>query len=99
MKKKIYIVLHHEIFSGPRVDEMVFTVCSSMDKALDFIKSCRVDPYSWWEIQESFLDNREWPDHVGYYGLRGGKLKKEPYEKALAAYKKCKEDPNHHLNK
>lgn len=100
MSKKIYIVLHHEIFfRGDYVDdEMVFQVCSSLPKAIEYIRSARVDPYSWWEIQESTLDNGDWPVHVGWYGLRGGKLRKAPFEKAVKMYKKCKNDPTHHLN-
>ena len=88
---KIYIVLHHEIMGPPnnyRADEMVFYTCSSMKKALALIKGSGVDRWSWWEIQVQDLDDQEWPEHVGYYGLRGGKLKKPPYEKCVEIFKK-----------
>jgi hypothetical protein len=105
MKKQItilYSVLHHEIFEngerGYRADEMLFYITSSMEKALEFIKSSGVAPYSWWEIQVSQLDEREWPEHVGWYGLRGGKLKAQPYQKCVELYKKCKADENHELD-
>jgi hypothetical protein len=100
---KVYIVLHHEIFpngNGYRADEMVFYVVSSMKKALEAIRVSHVAPYSWWEIQEQLLDDpdRNWPEHIGYYGRRGGKLSKPPYDKAVAQYKSCKANENHDLN-
>jgi hypothetical protein len=88
---KIFIVLHHEIMRTPddyRADEMVFYTASSMKKALDLIKKSGVNRWSWWEIQMQDLDNREWPGHVGYYGLRGGRLAKQPYEKCVAIFKR-----------
>lgn len=86
---KLYIVLHHEIFDGGRVDEMVFFVASSLEKAIVMIKESYVSTYSWWEIQSYELDTLEWPEHVGWYGRKGGKLKKPPpFHKALEAYKK-----------
>lgn len=99
MKRKIYILLHHEIMYGPRVDEMVFGVWTSMSKVIDCIKKYRVAPYSWWEIQEGRLDGSDWPEHVGWYGLKGGKLEKEPYNKALKAYGKIQRKINEHLTK
>jgi hypothetical protein len=101
-KKKVYPVLHHEICGdGPdsyRADEMLFYIATSMETALEFIKNSRVVPYSWWEIQVADLDEPEWPEHVGYYGLRGGKLKNPPYKKCVEIYKKRRADPKHHLN-
>lgn len=90
---KVYLLLHHEIFRDGkkyRTDEIVFHIVSSKEKALQAIKTYSVNPYSWWEIQEHTVDDPEcnWPQHVGYYGLRGGKLKKQPYAKAVEAYKK-----------
>jgi len=88
---KIFIVLHHEIMGAPddyRADEMVFYTASSMKKALDLIKKSGVSRWSWWEIQMQDLDKREWPEHVGYYGLRGGRLAKPPYEKCVEVFKK-----------
>ncbi len=100
-RKQLYLVLHHEIIqhgSEYVTDEMVFQIASSLQKALEYIRTTRVDSHSWWEIQVTTLDNGDWPEHYGWYGHRGGKLKKQPYEKALAAYKRCKEQPSHHLN-
>ncbi len=88
---KIFIVLHHEIIGTPddyRVDEMVFYTASSMKTALALIKKSRVDRWSWWEIQVQDLDRCEWPEHVGYYGLRGGTLTKPPHDKCVAMFKK-----------
>lgn len=88
---KIYIVLHNEIMGSSdnyRADEMVFYTCSSTEKALGLIKKSRVDRWSWWEIQVHDLDCDEWPEHVGYYGFRGGKLKKPPFEKCVEIFKK-----------
>jgi hypothetical protein len=93
-KRTIYIVLHHEImdFGGgePRDDEMVFYVVSSFAKAIARIKASGVSPYSWWEIQKQILDdpNCDTPEHVGYYGLKGGKLKSPPYEKCIEIFKR-----------
>lgn len=88
---KIFIVLHNEIMGTPqnwRADEMVFYTCTTMKKALDLIKKSAVVRWSWWEIQQQELDSQEWPEHVGYYGRRGGKLAKPPYEKCVEIYKK-----------
>ncbi|WP_299465088.1 hypothetical protein [uncultured Gimesia sp.] len=59
-----------------------------MKKALELIKKCYVVRWSWWEIQVQEMDSQEWPEHVGYYGRRGGKLAKPPYEKCVEIYKK-----------
>jgi hypothetical protein len=99
-KKKIYIVLHHEIMllgNEYVADEMVFQVASSMRRALAYIRSYWVEPYSWWEIQETAIDNPDWPEHYGWYGRRGGKLNHAPYKRALAAYKRRQNDPTHDL--
>jgi hypothetical protein len=100
-KKQIYVVVHHEIFDvGDEYHdhEMVFQVASSVKKALEYIRTSRVEPYSWWEIQVTTLDSEDWPECYGWFGRGGGKLRKRPYEKAVAAYKRCKQDPAHHLN-
>lgn len=84
---KLYIVLHHEIFYGGRADEMTFFVASSLKKAIKMIKdSYGVSSYSWWEIQSYELDTLDWPEHVGWYGRKGGKLRSPPIEKATKAY-------------
>ncbi len=99
--KPIYIVLHHEVFCRGGeyyADEMVFQVASSVKKALTYIRTTSVAPYSWWEIQVTTLDSGDCPEHYGWYGLRGGKLRKRPYKKAVAAYERCKHDPAYHVN-
>ncbi|HEV3343705.1 MAG TPA: hypothetical protein VG125_25255 [Pirellulales bacterium] len=88
---KVFIVLHHEIMGTPenhRCDEMVFYTASSIKTALALIKSSGVCRWSWWEIQRQELNGSDWPEHVGYYGLRGGKLAKAPYDKCVAIFKK-----------
>lgn len=88
---KVFLVLHHEIMGLPescRADEMVFFTCTSMKKALESIKKSSVEPWSWWEIQVQEMDSLEWPEHVGYYGRRGGKLAKPPYDKCVEIFKK-----------
>jgi hypothetical protein len=100
--KRLYLVLHHEIFcrgqDAYHADEMVFHVASTLEKALKYIRESHVEPYSWWEIQLVDLDGEDWPERIGLYGRRGGELKKAPFEKAVQAYKRCKQDPAHHLN-
>lgn len=91
----IYLVLHHEIMGALddlRADEMLFYTAKSYKKALEMIKTTGVSRWSWWEIQVQELDNPELPEHVGYFGLRGGKLAKPPFEKCVAIFKK--EKPN-----
>jgi hypothetical protein len=98
---KVYIVVHHEIFEDReqfRDDEMVFYVVSSLKIALKYIKKSGVNSYSWWEILEHDLDSDDWPNSLGHYGRRGGKLKSPPFTKAVELYKKCKADPRSHLN-
>ena len=88
---KIFLVLHHEIMGTPgdcRADEMVFYSCTSMKKALGLIKKSRVVRWSWWEIQSQELNSRDWPEHVGYYGPRGGTLAKPPYDKCVALFER-----------
>ena len=88
---KVFIVLHHEIMGQQddfRVDEMLFYTSTSMEKALELIRKSSVDRWSWWEIQVQELNSLEWPEHVGYYGRRGGKLAKPPYEKCVDFFKK-----------
>ena len=99
---KVFLVLHHEILvrgqSGYLADDVVLHVASSLAKALRYIRQVHVEEYSWWEIQQATLDNYDNPVHAGWYGRRGGKLKQQPFAKAVAAYKRCKADPRHHLN-
>lgn len=93
----VFIVLHHEIMGpadSPHADEMVFYTCESVDKALDLIKGSGVARWSWWEIQSHELNSQEWPEHVGYFGLRGGKLSTPPYDKCVEAYRKHCQDEN-----
>ncbi len=91
---KIFLVLHHEIIercpNDSIADPFIVHVASSFKKALAYIKSSLVEPYSWWEIQEQKMDDMDWPDHVGWYGRRGGQLKRQPFKKAVQVYKKCK---------
>lgn len=99
---RIFLVVHHEIFQrGPNdyiADDVVLHVASSLKKALTYIKTTWVEPYSWWEIQEQKVDGMEYPEWVGWYGRRGGKLKYQPFDKSVQLFKKCKTDPSHHLN-
>jgi hypothetical protein len=99
---KIYLVLHHEIMQRGRnhyfADDVVLHVASSPRKALAHVRSTSVAPFSWWEIQEQTVDDEEWPTHLGWYGRRGGKLKHPPFARAVEVYKRCRADPNHHLN-
>lgn len=86
---KVFLVLHHEIMGTPddcRADEMVFYTCTSMNRALEHIKKTHVDRWSWWEIQSQETNSWEWPEHVGYYGRRGGKLNNPPYKKCVELY-------------
>ncbi|WP_198000879.1 hypothetical protein [Gimesia fumaroli] len=46
--------------------------------ALELIKKYHVVRWSWWEIRVQDLDSQEWPEHVGYFGRRGGKLARPP---------------------
>ena len=88
---KAFIVLHHEIMGDPddcRVDEMLFYICTSMGKALELIRTTHVDRWSWWEIQVQDMDTPEWPEHVGYYGRRGGRPGKPAYDKCVETFKK-----------
>jgi hypothetical protein len=88
--KKVYIVLHHEIMGGkenPVRDEMVFWVASSLKQALAMIKRSWVCRWSWWEIQQVRMDSHDWPTHVGFYGRRGGELKRPPsFQKCVKLY-------------
>lgn len=88
---RIFIVLHHEIMGTPDdcfADEMVFYTCTSMKKSLELIKESSVVHWSWWEIQSQEVNGMEWPQRVGYYGRRGGKIAKPPYEKCVESFKK-----------
>ena len=97
LTRKIYIVLHHEIFEdgeGFRDDEMVFFVVKRLRTALNYIKQCSVSPYSWWEIQEQRLDSQELPESLGHYGRRGGKLKSAPFERAIELFRSSRAESN-----
>lgn len=48
---------------------------------------------SWWEIRSQELNSYDWPEHVGYYGLRGGKLAKAPHDKCVELFKKARSKP------
>jgi len=50
-----------------------------MKKALGLIKKTWVDRWYYWEIQSQELNSVDWPEHVGYFGPRGGKLAKLMY--------------------
>jgi hypothetical protein len=86
---KIFIVLHHEIMGTMQdysADEMVFYTCSSLTMAVNLIRKSGVCRWSWWEIRTQQLNSRDWSEHFGYYGPRGGKLRKAPYEKCVAMF-------------
>jgi hypothetical protein len=86
---RIFIVLHHEIMGAPGeywADEMAFYTARSLQKAIGLIKQSSVSQWSWWETQVSNVDGLDWPQRVGYFGLRGGKLAKQPYEKCVAIF-------------
>ena len=90
---KIFIVVHHEIMGTPenyRADEMVFYTCDSLKKAINLIRKSVVDRWSWWEIRSQELNSDDWPEHIGYYGLRGGKLAKAPYQKCIELFIKAR---------
>ncbi len=92
---QIYLVLHHEIGGtddDPRADEMVFYTASSLQEALRLIRISYVARWSWWEIQVHTLNNSDWPEHVGYYSRRGGKLKQPPYEKCVDLFRQRSAD-------
>ncbi len=88
---KIYLVLHHEIMGAHDnlwADEMVFFTARSFEKAIRLIKNSHVSKWSWWEIQVHDLDSSDWPVSLGLFGLRGGKLRKSPYEKCVEIFKR-----------
>ena len=85
---KIYIILHLEVMGTPsnlRMDEMVFYTTSSLKRALAIIKGgkrkLRVSKWSYWQVQVQKLNVPEWPEHVGYYGRTGKKIKHPCYSK------------------
>ena len=93
----VFIVLHHEIMGTSEdcwADEMVYYTCDSLKKAINLIRKSGVARWSWWEIQSQELNRRDWPDHVGYYGLRGGKLAKAPYEKCVELFRNSRGKTN-----
>jgi len=95
---QIFIVPHHEIdgtLKDCRADEMVFYTCDSMKKALGLVKKSRVVRWSWWEIRSQKLNSIDWPEHVGYYGPRGGKLTKPPYDKCMEIFKQERSYESH----
>ena len=88
---KIFIVLHHEIMNTSnchRADEMVFYTASSMEESRGTYQESGSQSVVVVAIQSQDLDSNEWPEHVGYYGLRGGKLAKPPYDKCVEIFKK-----------
>ncbi len=90
---KVFLVLHHEIMGTPdncRADEMVFYTCTSMKRALEHIKKTHEDRWSWWEIQSQETNRWEWPEHVGYYGRRGGQLANPPYKECVELFQKAR---------
>jgi hypothetical protein len=101
-KRTVFLVLHHEIMLRGQdcyfADEVVFYVASSLERAIQYIKRVSVEEYSWWEIEQLAVDSMDDPIRVGWYGRRGGRLKAAPFDKSLAAFKRCESDPNHHLN-
>src|SRR5262245_18218591 len=101
-KRTVFLILHHEIMThGSDVyfaDDIVSHVASTLNKALRYITRVGVAEYAWWEIQQGAVDEMDDPVRVGWYGRRGAKLKAAPFKEALAAFKKCKSDPNHLRN-
>lgn len=89
--KKIYLVLHHEIMGVPgnyRADEMIFYTASSLSHSLKLIKESHVDRWSWWEIQVHDMNSTSWPEHVGFFGRRGGRIARPSFEKYVAIFEK-----------
>ena len=86
----IYLVLHHEIMGvkeNCRADEMVFYTATSFENAMRLIKKTHVSAWSWWEIQVHDANTSDWPESLGLYGRRGGKLRKS-YDEFVAIYEK-----------
>lgn len=92
---KIFLVIHHEIMGVPgnyRDDEMMFYTTRNLNKALELIKKSHVSEWSWWEIQTSNIDDPEWPEHIGYFGRRGGKISNPPYDKCVRIFESNNEN-------
>jgi hypothetical protein len=84
---KIYLVIQNQR-TAPReewyrVGETVFYTTRTLAKAFELIKKSRVAKWCWWEIKSHDLDSDEWPEQIGYFGPRGGKLTRK------AIIKKC----------
>ena len=86
---KAWVIIHCELWvKEPNVfiDEMVFHVASSLEKAEKYLKDIFIENTSWWKVIEMEVDRDESFSEDGlfyFYGNRGKKLKKMPYKRAL----------------
>jgi hypothetical protein len=69
------------------------------NKAINLIRKSGVYRWSWWGIQTQELNNPDLPEHIGYYGLRGSKLAKAPYEKCVELFKRAAVNESQLMNR
>ena len=94
--KTAWIVSHCEVYLKPgtwAVDEMPQYVASSKASALRLIRATRVDPGTWWRLEEFRVDDFQVRGRAAeLYSREGRPLKSEPrergYRAAIARYRK-----------
>jgi hypothetical protein len=94
-KKKItvWVVMHYEYMFNEHIDSVQFHVSSSLKRAEKYISKTFVAPYSWWQIHPHLVDNDNWKDgeegvEVHYYSHTGKPLRRPPFNRALAAWRR-----------
>src|ERR1700722_3274101 len=91
IKHKIWVLIHSEfkaVGDETVVDEAVFYVFSSLRMAERFIRSIRVESFSWWTVQQFDVDEVNENEVVCHYNYKGKPVTSPPFKQALRNFKR-----------
>jgi hypothetical protein len=90
----VWVVMHYEIIGrpdAPQVDCLQFHVSSNLAKAEAYIRGCRMDAHSWWQVypyEVDATDHLSEGEKVHIYSRRGTRLRTAPTTSAITAFRK-----------
>jgi hypothetical protein len=92
-RKRVWVAIHCEIMQPGKdlvVDEMAAHVSSTLRRAEQHIKNTGVQDFSWWKIQEFWVDKLEGEGKFFFYDHKGKPVKLPAYKRAKANFRKYK---------
>ncbi len=92
-RKRVWVVIHCEIMQPGKdlvVDEMADHLASTLARAEQYIKKVWAADFSWWKIQEFWVDRAVEGLDFFFYDHKGKPIKLPPYKRAKANFRKYK---------